>query len=171
MAWVDESDGPPFLTRFPCARLASPFVSIGSVPTPRTSGTAVDLDAAFNRALRRGADLPIADDAATEACRPNLNAMRTWLSRVVAPAGNTAELGAVPVHVHGLRTARRCIRLAGATSAARRVAYIEFVVHRFGDEVAHHYACQVSARPPYVLYAFRRVGSVSPDALWSIERE
>ena len=164
-----------FLARFPCASIASPFVSIGSVPMSRPTGAAGDIDAAFARALRRGPALKIAaerahDGAADDdvACRPDLNAMRAWLERVVAPAGVAPVLGAVPVNVRGLRAAPGCVRIA---SGAPGVAYVEFVVHRYGDPKGHHYACQVSVRPPYALHAFRRVGAVSSDAIWSIEHE
>jgi hypothetical protein len=149
---------------FPCARLTSPFYSIGSNPSLNSH----EYDAVFAKVLERGAAIDSRNASKVNRCEVKLSTLEAWLLELVRPLGNSRLLGPVPMNIHGLRFSPSCISLGEGRPFVSRV---EFVVHRYGDAQGVHYSCLVSTKLPYKLYAYKLVGTVPAGMLWSVSQE
>lgn len=108
-------------------------------------------------------------------CRLDSRAVQSWLVSLVRPLGTHTLLGAVPVKVHGLKLSSACINIGKraytGSHKATAISRIEFVVHRYGDDNGVHYMAHVSADVPCKLYAYKRLGDIPADILWSLDAD
>ena len=160
------------MSRFPCASLTSPFVTIASNgPGPKVH----EFDEVFDAALQSAQRLELADVQRKRGCEVRLHVVQSWLTSLVRPLGRHALLGTVPVKVHGLRVAKDCIDVGKHVRRGSRahtlVSRIEFVIHRYGDDTGVHYMAHVSGDVPCRLHAYKRLGAVPADILWNLDMD
>ena len=151
------------MDRFPCARLTSPYHSIGS----NLDSGAHEYDTVFEAAIEKGPAHDATNARKIGRCELTITTVQAWLLSIIRPLGQSRFLGTVPMNIHGLRFSPSCIALDDRTWVSR----IEFVVHRYADAQGVHYTCLISSKLPYKLYAYKRIGTVPAGMLWSVDRE
>lgn len=175
--------------RFPCS-YPSRFVSIGSnrllphqspheftsalhqaLVTPDFLSTLAE-SASISQKASDGSESPPAPvltrEVKCEKTEGTKTSIRNKLNRLFGPHGHKPLLGNVPIRVHALRVSTNCIRISGSPVSVLRT---EFVVHRHSDTHAIHYLCLVGREPPHEIFAYKEVGLIAEDALWSTEHD